>query len=362
MAGKRAARPKVAQELLDLIRQGIVALGRDMQNEPGDAQVQQYEEKDAYFAGAQKLVGQELYDAEVLPTPHLPVRVRLSGLAEAYYQAMLDYTIGYESVTGKPPYNKGMVYANLGIAQLSQGNLEQGLANLLRTDEEDKRWRGKYSILGMDLWKQFEEPFIFVSFKKHAKRAKASPQFTQQAVEDLRAGLRVPDWLLLVGTLWSIKYNLDPSRGPVTVYTRGRLYFYLLHLCVLTETLIRRQAIAKGLFRNRTVTLCPLLQKTSSALGVRPFQPGKEPKLKAKDMQSLIKGLRYALDPSFVFAERAMRCLYVMRNYAGHHFDVSLPPVDVQGQPLHDDLFDLYEDVLAHVATLLLYLKAEALI
>ena len=218
-------------------------------------------------------------------------------------------------------------------------------------------------MLAGGLWKQFETPLMGSCFGRY--EGLATPPFLigEQMIAGLLGSLEVLDRLFLVGTLWSIEHNLSQFRECLTGFTRGRLYSYLWDLCLLAEKLMRQEALARRWFPDPTVRLCSLIQKACSHLGIQTVQPGGEPRLVATDMPSLVDGLGYALDSTkFNFVDRAMRCLYIVRNFAGHHFNVSQPLLDPHGQPLHDDLFDLYDEVLAHIAILPLYLRGKGLI
>jgi hypothetical protein len=170
-------------------------------------------------------------------------------------------------------------------------------------------------------------------------------------------GMASEDRLFFVGTVWSIECNWSAFGTRLTAFTRGRLYSYLWDLCLLTETLIRRWALKTGEFSDPRVTLCPLLQKAASCMGLKPPDPGLEPLLKASDLPGLVAGLEYVIHASFQPAERMMRTTYLIRTFAGHHLSFSEPELDPSGKPLYDDLFTKYAFALADVLTLLLYLK-----
>jgi len=89
-----------------ICRSGLEWLNDDMEmNAPFDPN-QLYDEKNRYFGRA--------------VTPGLVfLRTGQYGTAEIYFKKMLERILEYERAKGKK-FNKGMVYANLGIAQMPQ--------------------------------------------------------------------------------------------------------------------------------------------------------------------------------------------------------------------------------------------------
>jgi hypothetical protein len=55
---------------------------------------------------------------------------------------------------------------------------------------------------------------------------------------------------------------------------------------------------------------------------------------------------------------RRIYCLHLVRNFTGHHFDVSSAVISNQG----NEFFDLYENTLVNILSAILYFAHESLI
>jgi hypothetical protein len=58
-------------------------------------------------------------------------------LCERYYAILLKEIKQYE-ISNTTNFNKGMVYANLGVCQVAQGKIDEGFANILKAHIEDE--------------------------------------------------------------------------------------------------------------------------------------------------------------------------------------------------------------------------------
>ena len=126
-----------------LIQVGLSFLREDFPNNPSADECNEYEEKNWYFNRANE-VGIRLIDS------------RNYWEAERYFAAMLQGIGRYEKLSGKR-FNKGIVYANLGISQIANGKIDIGIANLLTAEEEDRDiTKGDFDVLTSSLWIPFE--------------------------------------------------------------------------------------------------------------------------------------------------------------------------------------------------------------
>jgi len=235
-----------------LIRNGLIQLKEDMESCDSFDPRKPYEEKDKYFTRANSK----------------GVRVLRRGhhcTAEQYFQAMVQAIVEHERQCGKS-FNKGMVYANLGIAQLRNGKTDSGIAHLLAADAEDRPIvPPDHSILNTDLWLQFEKPIVFGMLTALNKEPGAALNFAvdEAFLNHLLKTMGEQDRLFLSGTVLALHHNLEQNKVRENAYTWGRLYSCLKDLCLLTESLLRKRQIAVGTIAAGTrITLGELLRKS----------------------------------------------------------------------------------------------------
>src|SRR4051812_5669196 len=126
------------------IEKGLALLQEDLEShDPYDPINKPYSEKNVYFDRTNQHGGWLLTSG-------------IYWAADIYYRRMLDKIPEYEKSTTKY-FNKGIVYANLGITQIAQGKFDAGIAHLLTAEWEDRDVANpKEFILDTPLWQQFE--------------------------------------------------------------------------------------------------------------------------------------------------------------------------------------------------------------
>ena len=86
-------------------------------------------------------------------------QLKLYDLCERYYAILLEEIRTYEDKK-TTNFNKGMVYANLGVTKIVQGKIDEGFANILKALIEDEPCHKKDSsvlVFKNPLFKQFED-------------------------------------------------------------------------------------------------------------------------------------------------------------------------------------------------------------
>lgn len=324
-----------------LIQQGLALLREDMERYPSFDPTRPYDEKNAYFARTQEL-GHPLFP------------LRSFWVAELYYAAMLDAILAYEQASGKH-FNKGMVYANLGIAQMVIGKVDAGIAHLLTADVEDAPFvHDDHGILNSRLWRQFERPYVFDYFISFNGDPNAALSFTvnEQFLDDLFRGMEKQDRLFLECTIWALRENLGQNGLCPNVYTWGQLYSGLKDLCLLTESLLRKRQIQDGTIAHAArITLGGLLQNALSGQSIGYPQNGLS--TSANDLQEFVNNLENILTNANNAELRRVYCLHLVRNFTGHHFD----PSDRVTSPDGRTFFDMYESALVNALSAILYFK-----
>ena len=349
------AKPEqVAQAAMDeavkLIAQGLDALLRGMDSDSGYDWSRGYPAKNSYFVHAGNL-GRSLLDICRQPIVYRGTKFEpWRGLAESYHSAMLQCILDYESRTGKH-FNKGMVYANLGVAQIANGKIDDGVTSLLAADVEDQDFtdRDPHHILNEPLWWQFEKPHVFDYLLSLCAETCHGMHITldQTFLVNFMDSVELQDRLLLESSIWTLQDNLAAVARLNSVHARSGLLSALRNTCWLIESLLRRSPAGQALMKdNPRATLYDHICKAVGGKGVS--FPTDCLSLCASTAQqfadSLNKILRSSVDPKV----RALYCLVLARNYTGHEFDPTPNP----------DWFPQYEQVVAQVVSAMFYLKS----
>ncbi|MDY7080765.1 MAG: hypothetical protein SXV54_28110 [Chloroflexota bacterium] len=324
-----------------LIQEGVTLLREDMERHPSLDPNRPYREKNAYFIRTQAQANRLFI-------------LRLPWVAELYFRRMLDEILEYERASGKH-FNKGMVYANLGIAQITTGKFDAGIAHLLTADWEDRDFvHDDHDILNTHLWQQFERPYVFDYLIGLNNNPDAALSFTidEDFLDGLFGGMDKQDRIFLEGTIWALRENLRQNAVHSNVYTRGRLYSGLKDVCLLMESLLRRKQVQDGTIAAGTRDMLGGLLANTLA-GQNIGYPQQDLSSSANDLQEFVNNLENILNNANSTESRRIYCLHLVRNFTGHHFDLS----ETITSPSGLSFFDMYETVLVNVLSVLLYFE-----
>lgn len=275
-------------------------------------------------------------------------------LAELYFRELLDEIIAHEQECNKS-LNKGMAYANLAVAEMANGKFDVGIADLLTADEEDRPFvQDPHGILNTRLWEQFENPQVFDYLILLTNDPRADLGFTvdKAFLGALFRGMDQQDRIFCEATVWMLRNNLRQNQVSSNVYSRGRLYSGLKDLCLLTESLLRKKQVADGTIEpSSRIMLGSLLKNALSNKEIN--YPQDNLKTSANDLQELVNGLEYILDNAVNAELRCVYCLHLVRNFTGHHFDLS----ETATSPRGGTFFGMYETSLTSVLCAIMYFK-----
>jgi hypothetical protein len=109
-----------------------------MEKDPGYDFSRDYREKNAYFNRANNLcmdraTGLWEKQIEIPLDSNCILKLSQWDAVKQYYEAMRLLVETYEQETGKR-FNKGMLYANLGIAMIAGGQRESGIFYMMAAD------------------------------------------------------------------------------------------------------------------------------------------------------------------------------------------------------------------------------------
>jgi hypothetical protein len=342
---KRAMNSTNQSEAIDVqsfIQEGVDLLRKNMASHPSFDPNRPYQEKNAYFVELAWRGEKQLFQK------------RLHWVAELYFKTLLDEILSYKQAY-KKHFNKGMVYANLGIAQMAIGKVDVGIAHLLAADEEDRPFvQDPHGILNTPLWKQFEQPIVidYITGFNQDVNAALNFQVTKSFLENFLVDIDLQDRLFIEGTIWALRDNLQQDYLVPNAYTRGRLYSGLKDLCLLTEALLRKKQVLDGTIQTGDqIMLADLLTNALSNQNIGYPQSGLN--TNANDLQAFVNNLQNILNNSNSPEIRRVYCLRLVRNFTGHHFELSDTVVSQSG----NSFFDMYKSALINVLSAILYFK-----
>jgi hypothetical protein len=322
------------------IKEGLRLLQEDLERHSSyDPHNKPYDEKNAYIGRSQAYGGWLLTE-------------RFFWAADLYYRRMLDEILAYEQATQKR-FNKGIAYANLGIAQIAQGKFDAGIAHLLTAEWEDRELANpKEFILDSILWEQFEAE-IFVHLMSY--RGRFGINFTVDApfLQAFFKSIPREDRIFLEGTLLALFDNVIQHNVQANSYTYGRLYSFLKDLCLLIESLLRNKQVALGSPQPSDIKdLYNLLVKALKNQNIIWPQPNSP--LKANNLQEFVNSLDSILNSTTTEEIRRTNVVYLVRNFTGHHFRVDENIKSSSGKSFFGDFYiPALENTIAHM----LYLK-----
>lgn len=322
-------------ELKQIIEQGLRVLKEDMVMYGPVDFLGPYENKNRYIERANQL-------------GVLLLRSGLNWEGEIYYSELLRLIREQEKENGTQ-YNKGIVFANLGLTQVRNDKFDEGVGYFIAADDEDRPFvTPDYTVLNTWLWDNFEAELIHFAVDT-CKAQMADAVFSSDIIQNLFRGLSVEDRLFLSGSLWAIMKNGKYYLETPNKYTRGRLYSALSDTCLLSETLVRKKYRLINGITNEPRGFRELLDKVvpgcvHNKKGENTF--GAKTPLEFSEKLSLLS--RIQTQPS-----RWISCLLLTRNYIAHRFDY------LTGMSATDDFFkDTYSLAVENSLSALLYLKS----
>jgi hypothetical protein len=335
--------------LFELIHQGGNFLLKDMERDSGYAVTRGYEAKNAYFNRANNLcmnpetgfwdkpIKVPLNSSTILELPQWDA-------VKQYYEAMRVLVEKYEQETEKL-FNKGMLYANLGVAMIVSGHRESGIFYMMAADQEDQDFiNGKIdrSVVYGGLWTQFESPHFQGWIPGALADATEFPvQPTEAQCTNLLERIKSSEErLFLSSAIMQVHQHLVKAQEGNS-FSISEVFSGLRDLCTLVEHRVRRMLSVEGMMKG---LLEAFLKKYRSATSFS---------LKGSnstDCATTAININTALQLSP--EDRSLNVLYVLRNFTSHQLVID--PTD----PQRSSLVVLAEKCLQHIIAALFYLDS----
>jgi hypothetical protein len=303
---------EIANNLDFILRNGVFRLTEDMKKAPkfDPNNPPAYDKKNEYFDEANNICQFSLW------------QLRLYDLSEKYYAMLLANIREYET-ENTTNFNKGMVYANLGVSQVAQGKTDEGFANILKAHIEDEPYHKtdpSKSVFNLKLYSQFEEGIEDYALE-HCQlyQTEETKTIDKAFLKGLVSSLDTDSRILFVSLIEKIRRNFIVFDDKDNRFTRLQIFLCLQDLCLSVENALKTK-------NNRTGMMKELLDGLFSAASGKPraWKPildanyGFTTSHSETEFETNIKEIFKLTDSK---AKRLLVCCAV-RNFSSHNLDV----------------------------------------
>jgi len=274
--------------------------------------------------------------------------------AELLYRRMLNTEIVVQNKEGKL-LHKGMALYNLGISQINQRNLDEGVPHILDAFEEDVRRVGEQKARSLLANKLKEGLLIFVSsyldenYLKTLKQNVTNSVLQSQSSFDLLKVLDEPEKFFIC----KIVNTKTIARFRTDIYTRVVLFDNLRNVCLLSELVLKKKGKRTTLgglvpeifmefkekwidtFR-RNIKLTRFDDRESALPPIKQFEAN----------LSTIMANAFDPNPESDYITRVFLGTVLLRNYTSHFFDEYLPLL--QDRKIYERCFEMSTHALLY--------------
>jgi len=312
---------KAANDILTdfafILRTGVALLQEDMRKaKEFDPDNPDCIEKDVYFDRANYVCMSSLW------------QLRLHNLCEGYYAQLLGEIKKHEN-SNHTLFNKGMVYANLGVSQIAQGKIDEGFANILKAQMEDEpchKTNPSQSIFKNPLYTQFEDgkegqEGIKDYILKHSRLYQTEESKTVDKIflGNLISSLDTDSHILFISSVEKIRRNLIILADKDNQFTRLQIFLCLQGLCLAIENSLKMKNKSTGTLRE---LLDVLFSRASGRDRLwKPIFDTKYEFTSSDNASQLQKNLEEIFKVSDNKARRLLICCAI-RNFSAHNLDV----------------------------------------
>jgi len=314
---------KTANEITNnfdfVVRNGVAKLMEDMKKAPkfDPNNKPEYGKKNEYFNEANNICQFSLW------------QLGLYNLCETYYSILLTQIREYEKKT-PTNFNKGMVYANLGVSQVAQGKIDEGFANILKAQMEDEPYHktdASKSVFNLELYSQFEDGKVgregikdYILKHSQLYQTEESKTIDKAFLGGLISSLDTDSRILFISLVEKIRRNFIVFDDKDNRFTRLQIFLCLQDLCLSIENALKTKNNKKGMMMRE------LLDSLFSTTSGRPrvWKPAFDDNYgftTSHDETQFENNLKEIFKLPDSKARRLLICCAV-RNFSSHNLDV----------------------------------------
>lgn len=235
-------------------------------------------------------------------------------LAERYYLRMLE--VVQEAERQGFRLNKGIVYGNIGISKIIQGETERGIAFLAKGFQEDRRFHGDEAkataaLFTSPLYRQFES--MEIHFLNRALISFGSTDANRS--KELLESLDFDNRLFLSAHLRRLRITVELlNQGFDDHNTKGGAYAALANLAIFVEDALKRKAGYSG---QSLFQLIENILDSGQRAAFQEYVSGQ-----VSNVSEFETRLNQILEEKDFYL-RAYSLVVLIRNFGLHNFDIS---------------------------------------
>lgn len=326
---------KVHRDIIYLAEFGRIVLSEHLQNmKEEDFVISNYDDKNKPM---------------FLPIQHMGMFLLNRGLfpiVEEYWKHIDDEIQDFNSRTGKR-VNRGIPLANIGVSQISQGKVIEGLFNIYRGYEDDRQCLihlpsntidPEKDMANSELFTQFEERQISNLFNSIVNKYGSvfDAPISKADLSSFVLGLNSDKKLLFYIILYRFSFAIYLNNQLTTIISRSEILRSLAELALWFEDELKRQdATLSG------KTLVPILDQKVGNLNSVSAQY-----TKASSLDELLTKITSAINESSTLYLTNARITGCLRNFAGHNLEVQ-----------DHAFFQSCDEVFARILSFIIYSK-----
>lgn len=266
------------------------------------------------------------------------------SISELYYTELLRRIKEFAKNNDDFNFNKGIVYANLGVAQSAQMKLDEGFANILKALIEDSGYspnEPQYDLHRRDLFTQFEKAYVIEPLQRAISQLGiAENSSVEQFVEHFLESLNDDQRTFFDYTFARIMQNLMIWDEKNNDFTANRLLAYTQDFCLFIEDLLKCKISSAILSSRQYWTLQQLIPLPQKFSGINLNR------CRANTMGDLNALLPLELGEQKQ-PKRCLRILLILRNYSSHN---------VGGGTSADCFYGRYGEILKELLRVMCYI------
>lgn len=314
-----ATTPGNGSDLIDRVHRDIIYLGEfgrivlreHLQNmRDKDFIISNYDDKNKPILAPIQRMGMFLLNRDLFP------------IVEEYWRHIDDEIQDFNKQTGKR-VNRGIPLANIGVSQISQGKVIEGLFNIYRAYEDDRECLQHLSGITIDpekdmaksiLFTQFEERQIINLFRVIVTKFNSvfPTAISKDDLSEFVLGLDSDKKLLFYMTLYRFSFGWSLNNQLTTIISRSEILRSLAELALWFEDELKRKDPTL-----RGKTLIEILDQKVGRLN-----PASGQYTKATSLTELSTKIANALKVPSTLDLTNARVTGCLRNFAGHNLEV----------------------------------------
>ncbi len=328
---------RVHRDIIYLTEFGRIVLRGHLQNmKEEDFVIATYDDKNKPIFAPIQQMGMFLLNRGLFP------------LVEEYWKHIDDEIQDFNRQTGKR-VNRGIPLANIGVSQISQGKVIEGLFNIYRGYEDDRECLQHLPAITIEPEKDMANSVLFTQFEERqinnlfsvivAKFGSVFPTpISKDDLSNFVLGLKSDKKLLFYIIIYRFSFAFSLNNQLTTIISRSEILRSLAELALWFEDELKRKDLTLS-----GKTLIPILDQKIGQLN-----PTSGQYTDASSLNELSTKIANALGVSSALDLTNARVMGCLRNFAGHNLEVQ-----------DHVFFQTCDEIFARMLSFIIYSKSK---